>query len=42
MAAQGGAGGGGGAPGGGQVPLPRIFAKVAAEICSPCSSRSSS
>jgi hypothetical protein len=30
MAAQGGAGAGGGAPGGGQVPLPGIFAKVAA------------
>jgi ribonuclease HI len=30
MAAQGGAGGGGGAPGGGQVPVPGIFAKVAA------------
>jgi len=30
MAAQGGAGAGGGAPGGGQVPLPRTFAKVAA------------
>ena len=30
MAAQGGARAGGGAPGGGQVPLPGIFAKVAA------------
>jgi hypothetical protein len=30
MATQGGAGAGGGAPGGGQVPLPGIFAKVAA------------
>ena len=30
MAAQGGAGAGGGAPGGGQVPVHRIFAKVAA------------